>query len=98
MEREKQIEELRQIVCHGYRDKECEYCNLTGFCMRVEIMSDHIYNEGYRKQSEVASEIFEKISKLCSLHLGWNEPRIVAQIDFDGLRKIKDEYTKGGEG
>lgn len=48
-------------------------------------------------KSEIASEIFDRISQLSSVHLGWNEPRIIVQIGFDELKKLKDEYTKGGK-
>jgi hypothetical protein len=50
-------------------------------------------------KSEVASEIFDEISKLCTLHGdSWNPSRIVAHIYFDWLLELKDKYTKGGEG
>lgn len=63
MPREKQIEEIAKVICGGCPDnKECMHCLCADW-----YKAESIYNAGYRKQSEIAREIFEMIEK-CMEH------------------------------
>ena len=73
MSKETQINEITAFL------KECErrdYLLIT----RPSALAEHLYNEGYRKQGEVAREIFEEIDDLFD--------KIFEQIE-DYQRKIE---------
>lgn len=53
------------------------------------LIADSLYNAGYRKQTEVADEIFAEIERLCIDTLGNFNHRVFAEL--------KKKYTKGGE-
>ena len=62
-EKEKQIEEMREIVstqrriCHGIECAECDYRGSFGSDCIDERNIAAFYSAGYRKQSEVAENI-----------------------------------------
>ena len=60
IDREKQIEEIAKVICGSCPDnKECMHCLCADW-----YKAESLYNAGYRKQSEVAREIFEEIDKM----------------------------------
>ena len=64
MNREKQIEEMAKVMCGGCTDnKECMRCLCADW-----YNAETLYNAGYRKQSEVAKEIFDDIERILSLN------------------------------
>lgn len=74
MSREKQIEELTTelIKTNGYGT--------------LNAVANHLYNAGFRKQSEVAREIFEEIYEDCFDQFGY--------IDYNALAELKKKYTE----
>ena len=106
MSREKQIEEMAKAVCH--LDRTCEEC-MTSFECKAMMYAKRFYNEGYRKSSDVAREIFEEIEKSISdLEYQAKTPRktvkveeLKAQCDWilhevipKTLAELKKKYTE----
>ena len=66
-EKEKQIEEMREIVstqrriCHGIECAECDYRGSFGSDCIDERNIAAFYAAGYRKQSEVAKEFVDRL-------------------------------------
>lgn len=93
MNREKQIEEMFNIIVDGIIDGEDNNGVPTGnTCSNI---AESIYAKGYRKAFEVARDIIEVINALredCSLteyHRGCND----ALDDFK--RALENKYTEG---
>ena len=94
MSREKQIEEIANILWHipgNYFLNSCNDCERIAGC---------IYDDGgYRKQSEVAKEIFDEIEKLVSTNkktvaCATYEETIFYIEDFiEDLAELKKKYT-----
>ena len=64
MDREKQIEEIAKAMCGGCpNNKEC----MHGLCADW-YRAEALYNTGYHKQSEVASDIFTDICVILESH------------------------------
>ena len=86
--REKQIEEMANEIYETLM-LEAE-CPLSG--MDCAIIADLLVNKGYRKSSEVAREIFEKIEKCFFEELvGCAEAKL---IDEESFAELKKKYTK----
>lgn len=67
MNREKQIEEMARITCslhRGYLDNTCGGNSECDFNCHHYNRCEALYNAGYRKQSEVAAEIFAEIDEM----------------------------------
>ena len=66
----KQIEEMAKTLCEDYG--ECKKCTLSNpECENPCMISEdceRLYNQGYRKASEVAREIFAEIEKAILAH------------------------------
>ena len=101
MSREKQIEEKKKIIsdiCPFYKEYgTCEQCNteldIDDAPCYWECMANAIVNNGYRKASEVAEEIFGEIEKLTTL-------RVYGGYELylkDDIAELKKKYTEGGE-
>ena len=96
MSKEKQIEEMVKAL------------NEATFGVNTHTLADHLkpetinkvaeylYNAGYRKQSEVAKEIFEKIDIITMRYLD-DKDYTTGEMVYD-LDNFKHEYMKGGEG
>ena len=57
MDREKQIEEMAKVMCGGCPDnKQCMRCLCATW-----YNAEDLYKAGYRKEDDVAKEIFEKL-------------------------------------
>lgn len=99
MSKEKQIEEMakaltkyEKVLCERLpKDKclltsaihaqvSCDYCKIAEF----------LYNAGYRKQSEVAREIFEDIEKSCRVFGVYG----IHGYLMDDIAKLKKKYTE----
>lgn len=65
MGREKEIEEMAKIIAR--RSAAFRNPNVA-FMTTARKTADSIYNAGYRKQSEVAREIFDEIERILSLN------------------------------
>ena len=80
MSREKQIEEIANILWHIPNNYSL---NSYNDCERI---AECIYDDGeYRKQSDVVMEIFDDILKIKGLELH----------DWEAIFKIKKKYTDG---
>ena len=100
MSREKQIEEMVEIIkpfVSGLACEEesgsCEFVNCQ--CCRAREIARKIYNAGYRRAEDVATEIFAEIET--SLVIGGfvNGEKYIA-IREDDYNHYKKKYT--GEG
>lgn len=57
MDREKQIEEMAKVMCGGCPDNnECMRCLCATW-----YNAEALYKAGYRKEDDIAKEIFEKL-------------------------------------
>ena len=94
MIREKQIEEMAFDVqqldfCMHLEPKECD---ATTCC---HCTAEALYNAGYRKQSEVAREIFEELEKILHLRdIGENLNITALYTDYAELKK---KYTEADQ-
>ena len=103
MSREKQIEEKKKIIsdiCPFYKEYgTCEQCNteldIDDAPCYWECIANAIVNNGYRKSSEVAEEIFGEIEKCSEVALmnGHIETPILC-IGFGVLAELKKKYTE----
>ena len=79
--REKQIEEMAEAIFQN--------CNCGLFFSEAEKIARFVVEEqGYRKQSEVAKEIFEEIEKLKYTKYDWND-----YVEWDAIAELKKKYT-----
>ena len=64
-------------------------CNCGLFFSEAEKIARFVIEEqGYRKQSEVAKEIFEDIEKLKLTKFDWQD-----YVDWEGISELKKKYT-----
>ena len=64
-------------------------CNCGLFFSEAEKIARFVIEEqGYRKQSEVAKEIFEEIEKLKYTKYDWND-----YVEWDAIAELKKKYT-----
>ena len=102
MNRERQIEEMAVILTDG----GCTKCNCDEngkFNCLPMYNAELLYNAGYRKQSEVARELFDEIEKLVSANkktvgCATYEETIFYIEDFiEDLAELKKKYTERKE-
>lgn len=95
MNREKQIEEMAVILTDG----GCTKCNCDEngkFNCLPMYNAELLYNEGYRKQSEVAREIFDEIEnkkRFLQDHAG----NIGVVVILKDIAELKKKYTERKE-
>jgi hypothetical protein len=90
MDKEKQIEEMAKAVCH--LDRTCDQC-MTSFECKAMTYAKRFYDNGYRKSSDVAREIFADLEKIIEVD---NEGK--ASFDIREFHhKIEKKYTEGGD-
>lgn len=85
MDREKQIKEMAKVIdeSHWRIEQDFTGCHING----TEI-AEHLYEQGYRKQSEVVKEIFDAIKeKLIFNTYG------IATISNKTFCELKKKYT-----
>ena len=86
--REKQIEEIAKVMCGGCPDnKECMRCLCADW-----YKAQFIYNAGYRKQSDVAKEIFEEIDNI--IYNLRDSPFYSSSDAVHELTELKKKYTE----
>ena len=76
MNRDKQIEEMADILC----DAKGHDCNGGDDCRCVK-QAEALYNAGYCKATDVAREIFEDIEDVLN-NIGYFD-----ELDFNALKK-----------
>lgn len=91
MDREKEIEEIAKAMCAGCPDnKECMHCLCADW-----YRGEALYNAGYRKQSEVAREIFAKIEDSMSCFEDDDDGYLLKKCEFKFfMRELKKEYME----
>ncbi len=102
MSEEKQIEEMAKLVCTVF-DGNCKDCPFNFYppCP-PKAGAERVYNAGYRKQSEVAREIFEEIEKLMQMVINdyktcscFGTADIVDYAREWLISELKKKYTEG---
>ena len=97
--KEKQIEEKKKIIsdiCPFYKEYgTCEQCNteldIDDAPCYWECMANAIVNNGYRKASEVAEEIFGEIERVVNYAL------CVDITEWEAFAELKKKYTEEGK-
>lgn len=89
MDREKQIEEKHELS---------ESIYMSGYGLDWKDSNDiaeQLYNAGYRKQNEVAKEIFEEIEDSMSCFEDDDDGYLLKKCEFKFfMRELKKEYTE----
>ena len=75
MDKDKQIEEMALALSEGGCGKECNCIQADKFNCHLLYNASVLYNAGYRKTSDIAREIFEKIEKTLNRKLSRSKPR-----------------------
>lgn len=94
--REKQIEEIAKVIARRSKAFRNPY---IAFMTTARKTADSLYNAGYRKQSEVAREIFEEIEyALLNNHCSdeWSDyptPHYYEDLKGD-IAELKKKYTE----
>ena len=100
MSRDKQIEEMAKI-CHFYDDGICHLCEeLLVSCDRkcdLVILVENLYNAGYRKATDVASDIIGEITRYVNSHQAFLTPIPMSEVIGFGefLGELEKKYTEG---
>ena len=91
-EKEKQIEEMREIVstqrriCHGIECAECDYRGSFGSDCIDERNIAAFYAAGYRKASEVIDEFVERLKQYEeSVKIGNEWKAVVRDVDIERI-------------
>lgn len=98
---EKQIEEMDLATLNCFRNKYYSDGNATENGLVANSINAvlpilvSVKNGDYRKQSEVAKEIFEKIDRITMQYLD-DKDYTTGEMVYD-LDNFKHEYMKGGE-
>ena len=100
----KKIEEMARTIQKGELDRNRGDLDCTEFPTDLVIKvglqrlagAKALYNEGYRKASEVAREIFKEIEEnsIIQCLFGFN-PMVTVRLDT--YEQFKKKYTEGGE-
>ena len=88
--REKEISNIAKIISQYEDCGDCSNCKFHG-CCSSELHATNIYNEGYRRQSDVASIIFWKIDGITELFA----KGLIGELEmYDKLAELKKKYTE----
>ena len=96
LNKENQIEEMAKVLCEDYG--ECKKCTLSNPkcenpCM-IREDCERLYNQGYRKTSEIAREIFEDLELKAPFFC---ENQIAYEHFYEELAELKKKYTEEGK-
>ena len=97
MDREKQIEEMAKIIARrraAFRNPN------VAFMTTARKTADSIYSAGYRKQSEIAKEIFEEIERTFKGLLNGdisNIPKLLSTLKKEYVEQKLDKAEKALE-
>lgn len=95
------IEEMARVMC-GNREKSCLLCPIQSPCL-MRNCAELLNAEGYRKASEVASEIFarleELMTKLDKRHMMCGNPKQSwgVRSAIVEIAELKKKYTEEDE-
>lgn len=85
----KQIEEMAKVI----KGTEQLAMDMVGALPSPRMYATDLYNKGYRRQSEVAREIFEEIEEDC-LDFPMTETDIHLIVDKERYDELKKKYTE----
>ena len=88
----KQIEEMAKVIKSSMDNLGCGNFNFTGDEIST-MFAKALYNAGYRKESEVAREIFGEIDRFIHKVLN-DEHYIMGDMCWD-VAELKKKYTEG---
>ena len=88
MSREKQIEELTNFL---WEQNDCLELYSKGDCRQLAI---ELVDAGYRKASEVAREIFEKIDKILKTQERYLYCNPSLTYIYELIEELKQNYTE----
>lgn len=95
MDREQQIAEMAKVINKSPWKVEQD---ATGVHINSYEIAEYIYNAGYRKQSEVAREIFAEIEDSMSCFEDDDDGYLLKKCEFKFfMRELKKEYTEESE-
>ena len=86
MNRDKQIEEISEILVNGCKMGGCEECKYNESVFpqcTLKYTADQLYNAGYRKASEVIEDLAN---------------RGLLNVEPWGIEDLKKKYTEGDDG
>ena len=98
MSKDKHIEEMAKVLCKDCaRDALPCSLTITGImCDAVMEQAEALYNAGYRKSTDVASEIFEELEKYlvtsCTIYT-----EAVHAIGVGTFARLKKKHTEDAE-
>ena len=104
MSKEKQIEEITELICNLYDNGKC---TINGFICdhncEYKRRAEHLYNADYRKQSEVAREILTEFANMLKCHSFYmtdaygevNENIVTVKAIVEVEEEFKKKYTEG---
>ena len=90
---DKQIEEMAKLLCGATNG--CDDCMFNKVNCYEHKDAEELYNAGYRKQSEVAEEIFAEIDRFIHKVLN-DEHYIMGDMCWD-VAELKKKYTEVGK-
>ena len=92
MNKEKQIEEIKNCLCDVL---EFNYSDESGVTkVDAKTTAEGLYNAGYRKASDVVREIFDEIELKAPFFC---ENQIAYEHFYEELAELKKKYTEEGE-
>lgn len=96
MTEQEQIEEMAKVICENYGTNYCkEFCGIAT-CSDPVVAQD-IYNQGYRKASDVIDEFVKRLEKYIeSRNDLWDEDRPEFDEEFVkfGIQIVADEMRQ----
>lgn len=100
----KQIEEMAKIAEDAIDNKTAHNCpyipcryRSSSVCCDVCHTIEALYNAGYRKASEIVTEVSTKIEYCMSLFEDDDDGYLLKKREFEFfMRELKKEYTEGG--
>ena len=92
--REEFVEELATVMCEEFGTEACEeYCG-SNVCAN-RFIAEKLYDAGYRKQSDTAREILQKLIYNITVN-NTNDGYLSESIDYsstiDDIKKLAKEY------
>lgn len=92
-----QIEKMAKVICKSKnpdKDKDCPKCVFDCMC-DIQDGCEALLDEGYRKASDVAEEIFAEIEKIIDMHynnhiFGNND---LDDLEHDAIINFSDDIT-----
>ena len=94
MNEEKQIEEMARTICNGccVDHKHCGFISNHKLCPTALSDAENLYNANYRKQSDVAKEIFAALKE--RVQSGGDCEYNYDYVDLADIEELESLYIK----